>query len=114
MNCKSCNLDFCFDEVVEQCIDYSQAGEAIRNAMDGGESPYNSCHKCGQNTFIHEEGCCVACAYELEYTSCEMCDEPLGLEDPNALNIPLGYSRFVQCMSVNTVLISIGMATNFD
>jgi hypothetical protein len=81
LNCKSCNHDFCFDEVVEQCIDDSLAGEAIRNAMDGGESPYDSCHECDKNTFIHEEGCCVACDYEMEYTSCEICEEPLGLED---------------------------------
>jgi hypothetical protein len=81
LNCKSCNHDFCFDEVVEQCIDDSLAGEAIRNAMDGGESPYDSCYECDKNTFIHEEGCCVACDYEMEYTSCEICEEPLGLED---------------------------------
>ena len=81
LNCKSCNHDFCFSEVVEQCIDDSLAGEAIRNAMDGGESPYDSCHECSKNTFIHEEGCCVACDYKMEYTFCEMCEEPLGLED---------------------------------
>ncbi len=81
LHCKSCGHDFCFDDVLEQCIDDSLAGEAIRNAMDGGDSPYDACHECGKSTFIHEEGCCVACDYEMEYTQCEMCEEPLSLED---------------------------------
>lgn len=81
LHCKSCDNNFSFDEVVEQCIDDSLAGEAIYNAMNGGESPYDTCLSCDQATFIHEEGKCVACEYELEYTSCEMCGEGLGLED---------------------------------
>ncbi|HDU8445776.1 MULTISPECIES: hypothetical protein [Morganellaceae] len=81
LHCKSCGHDFCFDEVIEQCIDDSLAGEVMRNAMDGGNSPYDACHECGKSTFIHEEGVCVACGYEMEYTYCEMCEEPLSLEE---------------------------------
>lgn len=81
LHCKSCGHDFCFDSVLEQCIDDSLAGEAIKNAMDGGDSPYDSCHECGKNAFIHGEGCCVACGYEMEYTNCGRCGEALGLED---------------------------------
>ena len=81
LHCKSCGHDFCFDDVVEQCIDDSLAGEALKNAIDGGESPYGTCHECGKDTFIHEEGCCVVCEYEMEYTACEICEESLGLED---------------------------------
>jgi len=81
LHCKSCGNDFCFDDVIEQCIDDSFAGEAIKNALDGGNSPYDTCHQCGKSTFIHKEGCCVACDFEMEYTSCEVCEEPLGIED---------------------------------
>lgn len=81
LRCKSCHLDFSFDNVIEQCIDDSLSGEAIRNAMDGGESPYDSCHECGKSTYIHSEDKCVACEYEMEYKSCEICDTPLGLEE---------------------------------
>ncbi len=81
LHCKSCGEDFSFYDVLEQCIDDSLAGDAIKNIMDGGNSPYDSCHECGKGTFIHEEECCVACNYEMEYTTCEVCEAPLGLED---------------------------------
>ncbi len=81
LHCKSCNHDFCFDDVVEQCIDDSLAGEAYISIKDGGALPYDSCHECGKSTFIHEEECCVVCGYEMQYTSCKICEEPLGLDD---------------------------------
>lgn len=81
LHCRSCNNDFCSDDIIEQCIDDSLAGEAIRNAMDGGDSPYDSCFECGRNTYIHSEECCVACEYELEYKFCEMCDTTLSIEE---------------------------------
>lgn len=81
LRCKSCNFDFCFDDVIEQCMDDSLSGEAHIAIKDGGESPYDDCLECDQSTFIHSEGCCVACGYKMEYTNCEMCEEPLGIED---------------------------------
>lgn len=81
LHCKSCGKDFSFYDVVEQCIDDSLAGEAIKNLMDGGESPFDSCQGCGKTTFIYEEECCVACEYEMEYIECETCGDPLSLED---------------------------------
>ena len=81
LHCKSCGEDFSFSDVVEQCIDDSLAGEAIINIMDGGKSPYDACHECWKNTFIYEEGCCVACNYEMAYNECEMCGTSLSLED---------------------------------
>ena len=81
LHCKSCNYDFSFEDVIEQCIDDNLSGEAYLSIKDGGESPYGTCIECGKRTFIHSDGCCVACGYEMEYQSCEMCDEPLTLED---------------------------------
>lgn len=81
LHCKSCNFDFYFIDVVEQCIDDSLSGEAHMAIKDGGESPYDTCLECDQSTFIHSEGCCVACDYQMEYTHCEMCEEPLSIED---------------------------------
>lgn len=81
LNCKSCNHEFSFEDVIEQCIDDSLAGEAFLTIKDGGESPYGSCFECDKNTFIHSEGCCVACGYEMEYQQCEICETPLSLED---------------------------------
>lgn len=81
LHCKSCNFDFCFDDVVEQCIDDSLAGAAYIEIKDGGESPYDTCPECEKNTFIHDESSCVACDYQMEYKNCEMCEEALSLEE---------------------------------
>jgi hypothetical protein len=81
LNCKSCNHDFSFDEIVEQCIHDSLTGAAFSAAKDGDRSPYDSCFECNKSTFILSEGRCVACGYQMEYTSCERCGEGLGLED---------------------------------
>lgn len=81
LRCKSCNYDFSFQDVVEQCIDDSLASAAHLEIKDGGESPYDTCPECGKDTFIHSEDLCVACDYEKEYTNCEVCDEPLSLEE---------------------------------
>ncbi|WP_323813584.1 hypothetical protein [Cellvibrio sp. NN19] len=81
LHCKSCGNDFSFYDVLEQCIEDSLAWQAARNVKDGGDPIYGSCRGCGKSTFIIEEGCCVACEYEMEYTNCEMCDAPLGIDD---------------------------------
>ena len=81
LNCKSCNHDFSFDDVVEQCIDDSLANKAFSAAKDGDQSPYGSCFECEKSTFILSEGCCVVCGYQMIYTSCDRCGEGLGLED---------------------------------
>lgn len=81
LHCKSCNHEFNIEEVIEQCIDDSLSGEAYTAVKEGGDSPYETCLECDKSTFIISEGCCVACGYELEYLNCEMCEEPLTLND---------------------------------
>lgn len=81
LRCKSCTHEFTFKEVVEECIDELLAGEAFVSIKDGGDSPYGTCPECDKETFIHAEGCCVACTAQLEYTSCSMCEEALTLDD---------------------------------
>jgi len=81
LKCKSCSEEFCFDDVVEQCINDSLAGEAIIAGMEGGESPYDTCPECDKGTFIYSENCCVACDYEMQYTNCYRCEASLGMDD---------------------------------
>ncbi len=93
--CKSCSCEFQFDDVVEECITGSLAGAAHVAIKDGGESPYGQCPQCAKETFIFDEGCCVACQEELEYTVCGMCEATLGLEDQ--FNDGLcGYCHYAQ------------------
>ncbi|MGC3892753.1 hypothetical protein [Pseudomonas urmiensis] len=48
---------------------------------DGGEPTLDNCPECGRLTFNLIEQSCHWCGAELEYTHCELCEEPLGLED---------------------------------
>ena len=81
LTCRSCDLDFCFDEVVGDCVKESLYGEVVRAAMDGGESPYDSCPECNESTYIHEEERCIKCNYTQEHLNCDRCGESLTLDE---------------------------------
>lgn len=77
LHCKSCDFNFFFGDVVEQCL----AGEAYYAIKDGGESPYENCPECNHSTFIHSEELCILCGYKMEHICCEICAEPLNIEE---------------------------------
>jgi hypothetical protein len=81
LHCKSCNNEFCFSDVVEQCIEDSLDGEAYFAHKNCDMPPYGECNECNQNTFVNSEGCCVVCDYEMECINCEMCGELLTLDE---------------------------------
>lgn len=81
LTCRSCSYAFCFSDVIETCIDDSLSGEAFIAVKDGGETPYDTCLECDKGTFIYSEGCCVACGYEMEYSHCDRCEQPLSLDE---------------------------------
>jgi hypothetical protein len=81
LRCKSCAHEFGFSDVLEECIDELLSGEAHRSIKDGGDSPYGTCPSCGQDTYIYEEKCCVACGSGLGYSNCSACEVTLTLED---------------------------------
>jgi hypothetical protein len=81
LRCKSCNFDFNFSDVVEQCIDASLSVEAYMSIKDGGKSPYDVCFECNKSTFVYSEKCCVACGYEMEYIYCKRCEDTLNIDD---------------------------------
>ncbi|MGF1693993.1 hypothetical protein [Photobacterium kagoshimensis] len=81
LTCRSCDNDFCFDDVVSTCVKDSLYGDYVRSVMDGGESPYDTCPECQGDTYIHEEECCIKCEYTQEYTHCDDCGERMSLEE---------------------------------
>ena len=81
LTCRSCDLDFCFDEVVADCVKESFEGEVMRAGMDGGESPYDSCPECSESTYIDSEERCIKCNYTQEYLNCDRCGNPLTLDE---------------------------------
>ncbi|MNH37811.1 hypothetical protein D3C79_987620 [compost metagenome] len=55
--------------------------EHYYDPRDGGEPTLDNCLECSRLTFDLIEQTCHWCAAELEYTHCEDCGDPLGLED---------------------------------
>lgn len=81
LRCKSCNEDFSFSDIVENCVDELLASDAYHSVKNGGDPPYGTCLQCGKDSFVYAEACCVACEEGLEYTECSMCGESLSLDD---------------------------------
>lgn len=48
---------------------------------DGDEPTLEACYECGRGTFVIHDQQCLWCAAELEYSECELCEEPLRQED---------------------------------
>ena len=53
LRCKSCTLEFSFEEVVEEYIDELLTLESFVSTKDGGDSPYGTYAECNNETFIH-------------------------------------------------------------
>lgn len=81
LSCKSCGNKFSFASVVEECVEASLGVDAHMALKEGDQPPYDTCPECGRGAFVYEEGCCVACGYEMEYDSCEQCGERLTLDE---------------------------------
>lgn len=93
LRCKSCSEDFVFDDIVEHCVDELLSADAYMSIKDGGESPYGTCRQCDKETYVLDEGCCVACEGGLEYTQCSACEEPLSLDEQD-LDGMCSYCRY--------------------
>jgi DNA-directed RNA polymerase subunit RPC12/RpoP len=79
--CSSCGKEFDFGDVVEQCLSDSLAAETYTSIKDGGEAPIGQCPGCDRDTYMLVEEHCAACDYEMEYLECDMCGQPLSLDE---------------------------------
>jgi hypothetical protein len=61
--CKSCGKISEFSDIIETACDEAFAGEHYLAVTDGGNVPTSTCHECSLDTFVEEEGVCVACEY---------------------------------------------------
>lgn len=80
--CLACSHTFNFDSELETVLsEYMDILEHI-NYMDGDtNSLRDDCPNCGRPAFVYEEGCCVACGYELRHKTCALCGEGLSVDD---------------------------------
>lgn len=81
LHCRKCNYDFNFIDVIEALVDRVVGVSSYEAVKDGGEPLSETCPLCGMETYVVEEGCCVACSYELEFTKCAVCFNPLSIHE---------------------------------
>ena len=81
LRCSSCGQESLFDDVIEAAVGNFYEWETYVAMTDGGDRPTATCHECGRETFLIDEGKCVACKGELEFTECAICGEGLGPDD---------------------------------
>lgn len=79
--CSACQYEALYHEVVGPAVDKATRGENHWRAKDGAPPMTESCPECREHAFLVSDGACAACFFELEYTNCESCGEPLTLED---------------------------------
>lgn len=79
--CSACGYEAVYHEVVGPAVSKATDGENHWRARDGAPPVTEDCPECREQAFISAEGVCAACFYEMEYTHCEYCDQPLTLED---------------------------------
>lgn len=79
--CSACTYEAVYHEVVGPAVSRTTDGENHWRARDGAPPVTEDCPECREQAFISAEGVCAACFYEMEYTHCEYCDQPLTLED---------------------------------
>lgn len=81
LRCFSCGQESSFDDVIEAAVGDFYEWDTYVAMTGGGDRPTAACHECGKETFILDEGICVACNGELEFTECSICGEGLGPDD---------------------------------
>ncbi|OPK10844.1 hypothetical protein BZ163_07800 [Pseudomonas sp. VI4.1] len=79
--CSSCQEEALYAAVVGPAVSARMAGRNHWRVKDGDEPVTCACPECGEDALLVDEGECAACFSELEYSSCEDCEEPLSLEE---------------------------------
>ncbi|MGC8213196.1 hypothetical protein [Ralstonia solanacearum] len=80
-HCASCGQESDFDDVIEAAVEDCYATDSYIAMTDGGDPPVATCPDCIRETFLLEEGRCIACSGVLEYTRCAVCSAALGPDD---------------------------------
>ncbi|VBI28675.1 hypothetical protein [Burkholderia pseudomallei] len=80
-HCASCGRDSDFDDVIEEAVADCYFADSYIAMTDGGDPPVATCPECTKETFLLEEGRCIACSGELEFTRCAVCSVTLGPDD---------------------------------
>lgn len=79
--CSSCQKVSGYSKIVGKALPKHLAGWNYMSVKDGGEPITQQCPECGDEAFLTSEAECAACFYEMEYSSCQWCEESLSLDE---------------------------------
>jgi site-specific DNA recombinase len=112
--CSKCGEHAGHEDVVEAAIEESLAWEAHVAVKDGGDPPLEGCPECGRETFIVFENRCANCGFELEETSCGVCDAQAVIyarvsskeQEKEGFSIPAQLKLLKEYASVNSFAVA--------
>ena len=70
--CKSCQLEYEYEEIVERAITQYFSYESYLSVTDGNTIPLIDCPECGHNTYVYSEKQCLFCGSSFDHT-CGRC-----------------------------------------
>lgn len=92
--CTSCGECHLFEDLAENAAHTCYFSDMYLAMTEGGEPPLVTCHECIRETFLVEEGVCIACGAELHYTACAVCGEGLSVDEQDLGGL-CGYHHHV-------------------
>jgi hypothetical protein len=75
--CMACGSTFLIAPLMIDALEYANSYDP----RDGDEPTIEECYQCGRGTFVICEQSCLWCGSELEYSSCDFCEERLNQDD---------------------------------
>lgn len=79
--CCSCGEYFDYETIAPHILaEYFEFDNYIA-AKEGGDFSLVECFECGNETFVVDEGMCMICEAEIQYSECAVCGQSLSVEE---------------------------------
>lgn len=78
--CRSCDSDFHYENIVNEAINDYFADDVYLSHKDGGDTPVIDCPSCFEESYLFNEGVCVACGDSVTH-ECSRCGASIPPEE---------------------------------
>lgn len=79
--CCSCGKTFNYETIVTHILSEYFSWDNYLAAKEGGDYPIVECFECGNEAFVVDEGMCMICEAEIQYSKCTVCHATLSVEE---------------------------------
>ncbi|WP_322046643.1 hypothetical protein [Paraburkholderia sp. J67] len=79
--CMVCGEISTVDDMLDKALEEHFSYETYLSVKDGADAPLATCWECGRETYMVEEGVCLACGTSPEHERCAVCSAHLGPEE---------------------------------